>query len=61
MGQGTRNWSVVGGNLVENIINEGENNLISGFNNNASDVPFGQTIVDNLQEMKSPMHDLKNR
>lgn len=61
LGQGTRNWSVVGGNLGESTIDEGENNLISGFNNNTSEVPFGQTIVDNLQEMKSPMQDLKNR
>lgn len=61
LGQGTRNWTLVGENLGENIINEGENNLISGFNNNTSDVPFGQTIVDNLREMKSPMQDLKNQ
>ncbi len=60
LGQGTRNWSVVGGNLGESIMDEGENNLISGFNNNTSEVPFGQTIVDNLRDMKSPMQDLKN-
>jgi len=59
LGEGTRNWTIVGGNLGESIINEGENNFISGFNNNTSNVPFGQTIVDNLKEMKSPMHDLK--
>jgi hypothetical protein len=57
---GTRNWTIVGGNLGESIWDFGENNLISGFNNNTSDVPFGQTIVDNLQEMKSPMHDFKD-
>ncbi len=60
LGEGTRNWTIVGGNLSESVIDEGENNLISGFKNkHSSDVPFGQTIVDNLQEMKSPMHNLK--
>ena len=59
LGNGTRNWTIVGGNIGELVADYGENNLISGFNNNTSDVPFGQTIVDNLKEMKSPMHDLK--
>lgn len=55
----TRDWTVVGGNLGESIWDFGENNLISGFNNNTSDIPFGQTISDNLKDMKGPMHDLK--
>ena len=57
---GTRNWTIVGGNLGESVLDYGENNLISGFNNNTSEVPFGQTIVDNLKEMRSPIHDLKH-
>ncbi|MDB4584880.1 hypothetical protein N9164_17150, partial [Draconibacterium sp.] len=57
--EGTRNWTIVGGNIGQDVIDNGENNLISGFNNNTSDIPFGQTIVDNLDEMKGPMHDLK--
>ncbi|WP_340113192.1 hypothetical protein [Maribellus mangrovi] len=60
LGRGTRNWSVVGGDLGESIIDEGENNLISGFNNTTSDIPFGQTISDNLQEIKGPMDNFKN-
>jgi hypothetical protein len=55
---GTRNWTIVGGNLGESVLDYGENNIISGFNNNTSDVPFGQTIVDNLQEIRGPLHDL---
>jgi hypothetical protein len=57
-GPGTRDWTVVGGNLGESVWDFGENNLISGFNITTSEVPFGQTIKDNLGEMKSRMHSL---
>lgn len=55
----TRNWTIVGGHIGQDVIDKGENNLITGMNVNMSDVPLGQTISDNLKEMKSPMHDLK--
>jgi hypothetical protein len=55
----TQNWTIVGGNLGESVLDYGENNIISGFNNNTSDVPFGQSIVDNLKEIRGPLHDLK--
>lgn len=55
----TRDWTVVGGNLGETMLDLGENNLINGFNNMDSDVPFGQTIVDNLEEIRGPLYDLK--
>ena len=55
----TRNWTIVSGNLGESVLDYDENNIISGFNNNTSDVPFGQTIVDNLEEIRGPLHDLK--
>jgi hypothetical protein len=55
---GTRNWTIVGGNLGESVLDYGENNIISGFTNNTSDAPFGQTIVDNLEEIRGPLHDL---
>jgi hypothetical protein len=48
----TRTWTIVGGNLGETIIDEGENNLITGMNVTSSDVPFGQTIVDNFDDLK---------
>lgn len=54
----SNNWTIVGGNLGETVINNGENNHISGFNNSTSDIPFGQTIVDNLKEKKRPMYGL---
>ena len=55
----TKNWTVVGGNLGELVWDFGENNIITGFNNNTSDVPLGQTIVDNLDMMRRAMHDVK--
>lgn len=55
----TENWTLVGGNLGETVVNYGINNIISGFNNQTSDEPVGQTIVDNLDEMRSLLHALK--
>ncbi|WP_319227702.1 hypothetical protein [Draconibacterium orientale] len=52
----SNNWTVVGGNLGETVLDLGENNLISGFNNMDSDVPFGQTITDNLSKKSGPMY-----
>ncbi len=57
----TRDWTIVGGNLGEKVLDYGENNIITGFNNNTSEVPLGQTISDNLNDMKRPMHDLKGK
>jgi hypothetical protein len=51
----TRNWTIVGGNLGESIIDLGENNIITGFNMLDSEDPFGQTIVDNLEEWREAM------
>jgi hypothetical protein len=48
----TRDWTVVGGNVGENVINDGENNIITGMNVNTSDTRLGPSIADNLQEMK---------
>ncbi len=59
LGNGTRNWTIVGGNLGELVWDFGENNIITGFNNNTSGVSLGQTIVDNLGIMSRPMHNLK--
>ena len=61
LGNRTRNWTIVGGNIGELVADYGENNIISGFNNNSSDVPFGQTIVDNLEEMKNALKNLDDR
>ncbi len=58
LGEGTRNWTIVGGNLGEAVADYGENNLISGFNNNTSEVPFGQTIVDNIEEMRKALKNM---
>ena len=56
LGDGTRNWTIVGGNLGELVWDFGENNIINGFNNNTSEAQLGQTIVDNLEEMREVLH-----
>lgn len=53
----SNDWTVVGGDLGETVLDFGENNLISGFNNMDSDVPFGQTISDNLKMKHGPMNE----
>jgi len=55
----TENWTLVGGNLGETVKNWGINNLITGFNNQTSEEPPGQTIDDNLYEMRTMLHRLK--
>ena len=53
-----RDWTIVGGNLGEDVIDQGTNNIITGFNNNTSEVPTGQTIVDNLEEMRKTLKNM---
>ncbi len=59
--QRSRNWSIVGGNLGENVINYGTGHLITGMNVQEYDGAFGQTITDNLEAMREAMHAPKNR
>ena len=58
---GTWDWTIVGGNLGESVLDYGENNIIAGFNNNTSKVSIGQIIVDNLEEMRGPLYDPKGQ
>jgi hypothetical protein len=55
----TKDWTVVGGSIADQVIDLGTNNIITGFNVNNSEAPFGQSIVDNLKTMKEAMHELK--
>jgi hypothetical protein len=55
----TKDWTFVGGNLGDKVINYGTNNIFTGYNVNQSEAPFGQTIVDNLQATKEALRDLK--
>jgi hypothetical protein len=55
----TRDWTFVGGNIAEKVINYGTNNIFTGFSVNNSEAPFGQTIVDNLDATKEALKDLK--
>lgn len=52
----TRDWSVVGGNLKDKVINLGENNVIAGMNVSTSDEPLGRAISQKLV----PMNHLLN-
>ena len=61
LGNGTRDWTIVGGNLGELVWDFGENNIITGFNNNTSEAPLGQAIVDNLEEMKNALKNLDDK
>ncbi len=54
----TKNWTFVGGNISDQVINYGINNIITGFSVNNSEAPFGQTIVDNLTEMRGAIKSL---
>jgi hypothetical protein len=56
----TRDWTFVGGNIADKVINYGTNNIFTGFSMNNSEAPFGQTIVDNLKETKEALRELKN-
>jgi len=55
----TRNWKIVGGNLRENIIDNGENNIIISMNINHCKAPFGPSNVGNFEEIKYAVHGLK--
>lgn len=55
----TKNWTVVGGNLGETVVDDGVNNIITGFNNQTLEEPLGQTIVDNLDEIHSVLWSIK--
>lgn len=61
LGDGTRNWSIVGGNLGELVWDFGENNIITGFNNNTSEAPLGQAIASNLEEMRNALKNLDDK
>ncbi len=56
----TSDWTFVGGNIADQVIDLGTNNIITGFSVNYSEAPFGQTIVDNLQLTKEAIHEMKN-
>lgn len=56
----TKDWTVVGGSIADQVINLGTNNIITGFNVNNSEAPFGRTIVDNFKTMKEALQELKD-
>ncbi|MBE0673343.1 MAG: hypothetical protein IH591_01655, partial [Bacteroidales bacterium] len=52
----SKDWTVVGGNIQDQLINLGINNIISGVNVSTSDIPLGRTIHDKLPPMNHLMH-----
>lgn len=58
---GTRNWTIVGGNLGESVRDYGVNNIITGFATSDSEVLLGETIVDNLEEMREGLKSLREK
>jgi hypothetical protein len=52
----TKNWAVVGGDLIGRIINNGTGNVITGMTVSTSDVSLGEMISDDLPEMNHIMH-----
>lgn len=48
-------------NLGKGVTDYGENNKITGFNINDFEAPFGETIVDNLTEMREAIKSLRDK
>jgi hypothetical protein len=55
LGSFTKNFTVVGSGNNAVIVNNGENNIITGMKIKKSPNPMGQTIVDNLRKIKEEM------
>jgi len=49
---GSHNWTIVGGDLGELVWDQGENNIIQGYNHQSSDIPLGQLLSESLKEMR---------
>lgn len=52
----TRNWTIVGGDLKDEVFNSGIDNIITGVNVSTSDTPLGHSIKEKLP----PMNHLMN-
>ncbi|MDT8417029.1 MAG: hypothetical protein RQ864_04390 [Lutibacter sp.] len=47
----TKNWTFVGGNIGDKVIDNGTNNVITGVNVSTSETPLGRSIADKLPLM----------
>ena len=54
----TRNWSVVGGDIKDQVWNDGTDNIITGVNVSTSETPLGHTIRDKIPPMNHLIHEL---
>lgn len=57
----TRDWTFVGGNIGDKVIDNGTNNIITGFSVNYDEAPFGEAIVDNLKDMREAVKSLRDK
>jgi hypothetical protein len=47
----TENWTLVGGNMLDRVVNLGVDNVITGMNMSTSDVPLGRRISESISTM----------
>jgi hypothetical protein len=52
----TRNWTIVGGNIKDKVIDSGTGNIITGVNVSTSETPLGRSIADKLPPMNHIMY-----
>lgn len=52
----TNNWTFVGGNIGEKVIDNGINNVITGVNVSTSETPLGRSISEKIVPMNHLMH-----
>ena len=56
LNESTSNWTVVGGNIKDQVINLGTDNIITGMNVSTSDISPGSRISEKLPAMNHLMH-----
>jgi len=51
----TRNWTIVGGNIKEQVIDRGIDNIITGMNVSTSETPLGYSVSAKLSKINQLM------
>jgi hypothetical protein len=52
----TENWTLVGGNMLDRVVNLGVDNVITGMNMSTSDIPLGRRISESISTMNHLMN-----
>jgi hypothetical protein len=53
--QSTSDWTFVGGNFKDKVIDDGTNNVFTGMNVSTSDIPLGQSVSEKIVPMNHLM------